>query len=198
MFFSDHGGVQWLVVFLGNPGLKYRNTRHNAGFLAADAVEKDCGVSIDRLRFHALTAQAELGGQKVLLMKPQTFMNLSGQCVTELVSWYKPEMDRLLLVYDDIDLPLGKLRMREKGSAGTHNGMRSVIGLLGRQDFPRLRVGVGKKPEGWELADWVLSHYQTEEDRKTQFEAFLRAADVVEDMMKNGLASAMRMANAPV
>ena len=197
MFFSDHGGVQWLVVFLGNPGLKYRSTRHNAGFLAADAVERDCGVSIDRLRFHALTAQAELGGQKVLLMKPQTFMNLSGQCVTELVSWYKPEMDHLLLIYDDIDLPLGKLRMREKGSAGTHNGMRSVIGLLGRQDFPRLRVGVGKKPEGWELADWVLSHYQTEADRKTQFDAFLRAADVVDDLMKNGLESAMRMANAP-
>ena len=197
MFFSDHGGVQWLVVFLGNPGLKYQNTRHNAGFLTADVVEKDCGVHIDRLRFHALTAQAELGGQKVLLMKPQTFMNLSGQCVTELVSWYKPEMDHLLLVYDDIDLPLGKLRMREKGSAGTHNGMRSVIGLLGRQDFPRLRVGVGKKPEGWELADWVLSHYQTEADRKTQFDAFLRAADVVDDLMKNGLESAMRMANAP-
>ena len=88
--------------------------------------------------------------------------------------------------------------MREKGSAGTHNGMRSVIGLLGRQDFPRLRVGVGKKPEGWELADWVLSRYQTEEDRKTQFNAFLRAADVVEDWVKNGLESAMRMANAPV
>ena len=198
MFFSDHGGVQWLVVFLGNPGLKYQNTRHNAGFLTADVVEKDCGVHIDRLRFHALTAQAELGGQKVLLMKPQTFMNLSGQCVTELVSWYKPEMDHLMVVYDDIGLPLGKLRMREKGSAGTHNGMRSVIGLLGRQDFPRLRVGVGKKPEGWELADWVLSRYQTEEDRKTQFNAFLRAADVVEDWVKNGLESAMRMANAPV
>ena len=121
MFFSDHGGVQWLVVFLGNPGLKYQNTRHNAGFLTANVVEKDCGVHIDRLRFHALTAQAELGGQKVLLMKPQTFMNLSGQCVTELVSWYKPEMDHLMVVYDDIDLPLGKLRMREKGSAGTQS-----------------------------------------------------------------------------
>ena len=149
-------------------------------------------------KFEAKVADARIGTEKVVLVKPQTFMNLSGQCVTELVSWYKPEMDHLLLVYDDIDLPLGKLRMREKGSAGTHNGMRSVIGLLGRQDFPRLRVGVGKKPEGWELADWVLSHYQTEEDRKTQFNAFLRAADVVEDWVKNGLESAMRMANAPV
>ena len=136
-------------------------------------------------------------GEKLVLVKPQTFMNLSGQCVTELVSWYKPEMDRLLIVYDDIDLPLGKLRLRKSGSAGTHNGMRSIIGLLGTQDFPRLRVGVGKRPDDWELVDWVLSHDQTPEDRQTQFDAFLLAADVVLDYMKNGLDSAMRMANAP-
>jgi len=101
------------------------------------------------------------------------------------------------VIYDDIDLPLGKLRLRANGSAGTHNGMRSIIGLLGRQDFPRLRVGVGKKPEGWELANWVLSHYATEEDRKTQFDAFLLAADTVIDWIKNGWESAMRTANAP-
>ena len=165
--------------------------------MTLDLLAQRLQVKVSKERFQAQTAQAVYDGQKLLLVKPQTFMNLSGQCVTELVSWYKPEMDHLLLVYDDIDLPLGKLRMREKGSAGTHNGMRSVIGLLGRQDFPRLRVGVGKKPEGWELADWVLSHYQTEADRKTQFDAFLRAADVVDDLMKNGLESAMRMANAP-
>ena len=186
------------MVGLGNPGTQYESTRHNMGFLAVDKLAQEENFRFSKLRFKAWTATWEVGGQKVLVMKPQTFMNLSGQCVTELVSWYKPEMDHLMVVYDDIDLPLGKLRMREKGSAGTHNGMRSVIGLLGRQDFPRLRVGVGKKPEGWELADWVLSHYQTEEDRKTQFNAFLRAADVVEDWVKNGLESAMRMANAPV
>ena len=187
----------WIVVGLGNPGIAYRKSRHNAGFLALDALSDALHIRVAKRGLSGVYGEGVVGGERVVLVKPQTFMNLSGQCVTELVSWYKPEMDHLLLIYDDIDLPLGKLRMREKGSAGTHNGMRSVIGLLGRQDFPRLRVGVGKKPEGWELADWVLSHYQTEADRKTQFDAFLRAADVVDDLMKNGLESAMRMANAP-
>ena len=187
----------YLIVGLGNPTAKYAKTRHNAGFDVIDAIADKYGIELNLRKGNAFCGTGYIEGQKVMLAKPQTFMNLSGQCVTELVSWYKPEMDHLLLIYDDIDLPLGKLRMREKGSAGTHNGMRSVIGLLGRQDFPRLRVGVGKKPEGWELADWVLSHYQTEADRKTQFDAFLRAADVVDDLMKNGLESAMRMANAP-
>ena len=118
MFFSDHGGVQWLVVFLGNPGLKYRNTRHNAGFLAADAVERDCGVSIDRLRFHALTAQAELGGQKVLLMKPQTFMNNSGTAVRDIAKFYKIPPEKIIVIFDDISLPCGKLRIRRKGTDG--------------------------------------------------------------------------------
>ena len=188
----------YLIVGLGNPTAKYAKTRHNAGFDVIDAIADKYGIELNLRKGNAFCGTGYIEGQKVMLAKPQTFMNLSGQCVTELVSWYKPEMDHLMVVYDDIDLPLGKLRMREKGSAGTHNGMRSVIGLLGRQDFPRLRVGVGKKPEGWELADWVLSRYQTEEDRKTQFNAFLRAADVVEDWVKNGLESAMRMANAPV
>lgn len=187
-----------IVVGLGNPGREYARTRHNVGFDVIDVLSEKHGIALTKNAMHGLIGEGFVGGEKLILVKPQTYMNLSGQCVTEIVSWYKPPMDRLLLVYDDIGLPLGKLRMRETGSAGTHNGMRSVIGLLGRQDFPRLRVGVGKKPEGWELADWVLSHYQTEEDRKTQFDAFLRAADVVGDMMKNGMASAMRMANAPV
>ena len=106
-------------------------------------------------------------------------------------------MENVMVIYDDIDLPLGKLRLRQSGSAGTHNGMRSVIGLLGRQDFPRLRVGVGGKPEGWTLAAWVLSHYATEEERKTQFDAFLLAADTAMELMKNGPESALRTANAP-
>ena len=177
----------FIVVGLGNPGREYARTRHNVGFDVIDVLSEKHHIQLTKNAMHGQIGEGFVGGEKLVLVKPQTFMNLSGQCVTELVSWYKPEMDHLLLVYDDIDLPLGKLRMREKGSAGTHNGMRSVIGLLGRQDFPRLRVGVGKKPEGWELADWVLSHYQTEADRKTQFDAFLRAADVVDDLMKNGL-----------
>ena len=187
-----------IVVGLGNPGREYARTRHNVGFDVMDVLAEKNGIALTKNAMHGLIGEGFVNGEKLILVKPQTYMNLSGQCVTEIVSWYKPPMDRLLVVYDDIDLPLGKLRMREKGSAGTHNGMRSIIGLLGRQDFPRLRVGVGRKPEGWDLADWVLSHYQTEEDRKTQFDAFVRASDVVTDMMKNGLDSAMRLANAPV
>lgn len=164
MFFSDHGGVQWLVVFLGNPGLKYRSTRHNAGFLAADAVEKDCGVSIDRLRFHALTAQAELGGQKVLLMKPQTYMNNSGEAVAPAAKFYKVPPEHILVVSDEIHLQPGRLRIRTKGSAGGHNGLKSIIARLGGENFPRIRLGVGAKPHpDYDLAAWVLGKFPPED-----------------------------------
>lgn len=158
MFFSDHGGVQWLVVFLGNPGLKYRNTRHNAGFLAADAVEKDCGVRIDRLRFHALTAQAELGGQKVLLMKPQTYMNNSGEAVAPAAKFYKVPPEHILVVSDEIHLQPGRLRIRTKGSAGGHNGLKSIIAGLGTDVFPRIRIRASVRPRhpDYDMSDWVL------------------------------------------
>ncbi len=186
-----------IIIGLGNPGKEYHRTRHNVGFDVIDVLSEKLGIALTKIDMHGLIGEGFVGGEKVILVKPQTYMNCSGQCVTELVSWYKAPMENVMVIYDDIDLPLGKLRLRASGSAGTHNGMRSVIGLLGRQDFPRLRVGVGKKPEGWELADWVLSHYQTEEDRKTQFEAFLLAADTVIDWVKNGWESAMLTANAP-
>ena len=187
----------WMIVGLGNPGREYARTRHNVGFDVIDVLSEKLNIQVNRSLMHGLVGDGFFGGEKVMLVKPQTFMNLSGQCVSELVSFYKVPMDRLLLIYDDIDLPLGKLRLRLIGSAGTHNGMRSVIGLLGRQDFPRLRVGVGSRPEGWELADWVLSHYATEEERRTQFDAFLLAADTAMDLIRNGPESAMRTANAP-
>ena len=187
----------WMIVGLGNPGREYVRTRHNVGFDVIDVLSEKLNIQVNRSLMHGLVGDGFFGGEKVMLVKPQTFMNLSGQCVSELVSFYKVPMDRLLLIYDDIDLPLGKLRLRLSGSAGTHNGMRSVIGLLGRQDFPRLRVGVGSRPEGWELADWVLSHYATEEERRTQFDAFLLAADTAMDLIRNGPESAMRTANAP-
>ena len=186
-----------IIIGLGNPGKEYHRTRHNVGFDVIDVLSEKLGIALTKIAMHGLIGEGFVGGEKVILVKPQTYMNLSGQCVTELVSWYKAPMENVMVIYDDIDLPLGKLRLRQSGSAGTHNGMRSVIGLLGRQDFPRLRVGVGKKPEGWELADWVLSHYQTEEDRQTQFDAFLLAGDTVIDWIKNGWESAMRTATAP-
>ena len=175
MFFSDHGGVQWLVVFLGNPGLKYQNTRHNAGFLTADVVEKDCGVHIDRLRFHALTAQAELGGQKVLLMKPQTFMNNSGEAVAPAAKFYKVPPEHILVVSDEIHLQPGRLRIRTKGSAGGHNGLKSIIACLGTDAFPRIRIGVGAPPHpDYDMPDWVLGTFRGEDKAAMDDAAVLR------------------------
>lgn len=186
-----------IIIGLGNPGKEYERTRHNVGFDVIDVLSEKLGIALTKNAMHGLIGEGFVQGEKVILVKPQTYMNLSGQCVTELVGWYKAPMENVMVVYDDIDLPLGKLRLRAGGSAGTHNGMRSIIGLLGRQDFPRLRVGVGQRPEGWDLADWVLSRYRTEEERKMQFDAFLLAADTVIDWVKNGWESAMRTANAP-
>ena len=195
MFFSDHGGVQWLVVFLGNPGLKYQNTRHNAGFLTADVVEKDCGVHIDRLRFHALTAQAELGGQKVLLMKPQTFMNLSGDSVSALVNFYKLDpTQELIVVFDDISLAPGNLRIRKKGSAGGHNGIKDIIAKTGTDQFERVKVGVGEKPAGWDLADHVLGRFSPE-DREKFEDAVKDAVDAVSLMVQDRTDEAMNLYN---
>ena len=185
----------FVIVGLGNPGSPYARTRHNVGFDVIDVLVEKLNAGTPKKMCSALVWEARVEGERVALCKPQTYMNDSGRSVVELVNWYKPENDRLLLVYDDIDLPLGKLRLRSSGSAGTHNGMRSVIGLLGRQDFPRLRVGVGAKPEGWDLADWVLSHYQTEEERKTQFDAFLHAADAALTIVREGVEAAMRAYN---
>ena len=164
MLFANRGGVQWLIVFLGNPGSRYAFTRHNAGFLAADAVEKLLNVRIDRLRFRALTAAVEIGGEKVLLMKPQTFMNLSGEAVGQAVRFYKIPPEHVLVVSDEVSLPVGSLRIRLKGSAGGHNGLKSVIAHLGTDAFPRIRLGVGSAPHpGYDMADWVLSAFQNED-----------------------------------
>ena len=186
-----------ILIGLGNPGKEYARTRHNVGFDVIDVLSEKTGIAPTRSAMHGLIGEGFVGGKKLVLVKPQTYMNLSGQCVAEVLAWYKPDPSQVLLVYDDIDLPLGKLRMRLSGSAGTHNGMRSIIRLTGRDDLPRLRIGVGSKPQGWELADWVLSHYQTEEDRKQQFDAFLKAADVAQTMLRDGAEAAMRIANAP-
>ena len=164
MLLNNRGGAQWLIVFLGNPGPRYAFTRHNAGFLTADAIEKLLNVRIDRLRFRALTATAEIGGEKVLLMKPQTFMNLSGEAVGQAARFYKIPPEHVLVVSDEVSLPVGSLRIRLKGSAGGHNGLKSVIAHLGTDAFPRIRLGVGSAPHpGYDMADWVLSAFQNED-----------------------------------
>jgi len=181
------GRMQMVVVVgLGNPGRKYEHTRHNVGFDVVAVLAQRNNISLARLKCKAVVGDGAIAGRRCALALPQTFMNLSGESVVELVNWYKPERDELIVCYDDVDLPEGKLRFRASGSAGTHNGMRSVIYLLGRDDFPRVRVGIGRPPEGWELADYVLTGYRTAELRKTMFDAYVAAAEAVEHLIREG------------
>ena len=195
MFFKRPSGVSWILVFLGNPGAKYAGSRHNVGFMTADVLEKRLGLRIDRLRFKALTAQATLGGEKVLLMKPQTYMNLSGEAVQPAAAFYKVPPERVLVVSDDVSLPLGKLRIRAGGSAGGHNGLKSIISRLGTDAFPRLKVGVGAPPnKDYDMADWVLSGFHNQ-DAVDIAEATARAADALEAILSEGIERAMNRFN---
>ena len=160
MFFSK-GGAEWIVAFLGNPGLKYNGTRHNAGFMAADAMEKKLGVRINKMRFKALTQTVDIGSHKVLLMKQQTYMNLSGDAIAQAAKFYKVPPERVIVVSDETALPIGKLRIRRGGSAGGHNGLKSIIARLGTDQFPRIRLGVGAPPHpDYDMADWVLAAFK--------------------------------------
>ena len=164
MLFKKPGGISWLIVFLGNPGLKYDGTRHNAGFMAGDAMAKQLGVSINKLRFKALTAQCSIGGESVLLMKPQTYMNLSGEAVGEAARFYKIAPAHIIVVSDEMALPIGKLRIRTKGSAGGHNGLKNIIAHLGTEEFPRIRLGVGAPPHpDYDVKDWVLASFKNQD-----------------------------------
>lgn len=194
MFFSK-GGAEWIVAFLGNPGLKYNGTRHNAGFMAADAMEKKLGVSINKMRFKALTQTADLGGKKVLLMKPQTYMNLSGDAIVQAANFYKVPPERVIVVSDETALPIGRLRIRRGGSAGGHNGLKSVIARLGTDQFPRIRLGVGDKPHpDYDMADWVLSAFKGQDAADMELVA-KKAADAVECYITEGADRAMSKFN---
>ena len=195
MLFANRGGAQWLIAFLGNPGPRYAFTRHNAGFLTADEMEKLLNVRIDRLRFRALTAAVEIGGEKVLLMKPQTFMNLSGEAVGQAVRFYKIPPEHVLVVSDEVSLPVGSLRIRLKGSAGGHNGLKSIIARLGTDTFPRIRLGVGSAPHpGYDMADWVLSTFRNE-DAETILAAAENAAKACVCFIEKGPDKAMTQFN---
>ena len=185
----------WIIVGLGNPGSQYAHTRHNAGFDSTDILSTRWSSPLMKKKFDGLLTERNMPGCRVVLCQPQTYMNLSGECVRQLLDWYKCPSNHLIVIYDDIDLPLGKLRVRKNGSAGTHNGMRSIIGCIGTQDFPRIRVGVGAKPEGWDLADWVLSRYQTREEQDAMNEAFKLAADCAECWVDKGIEHAMQVYN---
>ena len=182
----------FLIVGLGNPGEEYARTRHNAGFRVVDRLADSLGVSWrKRLLLRGQTAEAVEEGRKIVLCEPLTFMNNSGECVRRLVDWYRCPLDRLLVIYDDIDLPPGKIRVRKKGGTGTHNGMRSIAEHLGCTDFPRIRVGTGDRPAGQDLADWVLSSFGKEETPLME-EAFEAAAGRAMIWVREGIDQALQ------
>ena len=165
MWFQKSSAVEYLIVGLGNPGKQYEHTRHNAGFDALDDCADRWGISVVRSKLDALTGTGSAGGATAMLMKPQTFMNLSGQAVKKAVDFYKLPPERVIVLFDDISLEPGKLRLRKTGSAGGHNGIKSIIAAIG-QDFPRVKIGVGKKPHpDYDLADWVLSRFSAEDQK---------------------------------
>ena len=159
-------GCDWMIVGLGNPGKEYELTRHNVGFRATDLVAGLLKTKIDRLKFKALTRLVNYSGQKILLVQPQTYMNASGAAVSALASYYKVKPERIIVIFDDISLPPGRIRVRKDGSAGGHNGIKSIIQSLGSDQFPRVKVGVGAKPHpDYDLADWVLSKFSAREEK---------------------------------
>ena len=184
-----------LIVGLGNPGEKYSHTRHNVGFDVIDILSQKLDIPVKKLKCRATIGEGTFGGEKIVLIKPQTFMNLSGLTVSEALSWYKAEPKDVLLIVDDIDLPLGQVRIRAKGGPGTHNGLRHIVQCTGTGDFPRVRVGVGAPPPEWDLADWVLSKYADEAARKTAFDAYMLAAEAALCWAEHGIDLAMNRYN---
>ena len=188
----------YIIVGLGNPERKYAGTRHNIGFSAITAISDAYSISMDIKKHKAVCGKGMIAGNKVLLAMPQTYMNLSGESVRELVDFYKidPE-EELIIIYDDIALAPGKLRVRAKGSAGGHNGIKNIIAHLGTQQFSRIRIGVGEKPAGWDLADYVLGHFQ-KADRELVEEAMDRAVEAIAMMVQGDCAGAMNHYNKKV
>lgn len=195
LFFNKTSPLDFLIVGLGNPGRKYEESHHNAGFMALDSLAAQLGASVTRAKFDALTGHAVLAGKKVLLMKPQTFMNLSGKAVGAAANFYKLQPQQVLVLVDDIALAPGKLRIRPSGSAGGHNGIKSIIGALGTQDFPRIRIGVGERRGGEaDLADFVLASFSTA-DRKLMLGRFDDVYEAAGLIVNGDVAAAMNRYN---
>lgn len=187
--------VEYIVVGLGNPGKEYAHTRHNAGFIAVDKLAEKYNCSITKIKYKALIADCTIAGKRVLLMKPQTFMNLSGEAVTQAMNFYKIPPENVIVMFDDISLAVGKMRIRRKGSDGGQKGMRSIIELSGSQNFPRVKIGIGGKPNPkWQLADWVLSRF-TSEELKTLDEITDKACGAVECILSGDIDKAMSQYN---
>lgn len=189
------GPIEWLVVGLGNPGSRFEGTRHNAGFRALDDYAAKSGQKIDKMKFKALVGEGQLGGARVLFMKPQTFMNLSGEAVRDAAAFYKLSAERIIVLSDDISLAVGRIRVRAKGSAGGQNGLKNIIYHLNTDAFPRIKIGVGTKPHpDYDLADWVLSRF-TEEEQADVAQAAARAMLAAEEIIRNGAAAAAQLYN---
>ncbi|NLK97087.1 MAG: aminoacyl-tRNA hydrolase [Epulopiscium sp.] len=182
------------VIGLGNPGMQYETTRHNVGFEVIERLAYENQIQVNKKKHHALIGEGTIAGQRVVLAKPQTYMNLSGQSVIEIMNWYKIDTNHIIIIYDDISLPIGQIRIRTKGSAGGHNGIKNIIAHLNSQEFPRVKVGVGEKPPGWDLADYVLSRF-TKEEIIEMVESIKIASDAVETIIREGSASAMNKFN---
>lgn len=184
----------YIIAGLGNPTREYAGTRHNIGFDAVTRLSDDFHIALDFKKHKALCGKGHIAGQKVLLAQPQTYMNLSGESIRELVDYYKIEMDQLLIIYDDVSLNPGHLRIRKKGSAGGHNGIKSIIKCLGTDEFNRIKVGVGEKPRGWDLADYVLGHFPAEEEPVMR-EALSNVSKACEIILTDGMDAAMNQFN---
>ncbi len=183
------------IVGLGNPGEKYAHTRHNAGFDVIDILSQKLDIPVKKLKCQGMIGEGVAGGQKIALIKPQTFMNLSGLTVSEALNWYKLKPEEMLLIVDDIDLPFGQVRIRAKGGPGTHNGLRHIVQCTGSGDFPRVRVGMGAPPPQWDLADWVLGKFPDAEARKIAFDAYMLAADAALCWAEHGIDLTMNRYN---
>lgn len=192
---AARGKIEYVIAGLGNPGMEYEGSRHNAGFFTIDALAEQLGEKIDRLRFKGKTAEVTIEGKRCLLLKPTTYMNNSGESVVQALEFYKIDPSKLIVIYDDISLEPGKLRIRRKGSHGGHNGIRSIIELTGRDDFPRIKMGVGKKPHpDYDLAKWVLGKFGKEDSAKLK-EAADFACECVKLMVQDKTDEAMNKYN---
>ena len=189
------GSVEYIIVGLGNPDKKYENTRDNTGWLALDYIAEKQNCRVNRIKFKSFVGECNMGGSKVLLMKPTTYMNNSGQAVVEAMNFYKLPPENVIVIFDDISLDVGKMRIRAKGSDGGQKGMRSIIYLSGKDTFPRIKIGIGAKPNpNWDLADWVLSKF-TDSEKKLLEEKFENAANAAELIIKGDIARAMNLYN---
>ena len=183
-----------IIIGLGNPTREYQATRHNIGFDALTRIADDYGIALDEKKHRSIIGRGMIGGEKVILVQPQTYMNLSGESVHEVLDFYKLTKEDILVIYDDISLDVGQLRLRKKGSAGGHNGIKNIISHLGSDEFQRVRIGVGEKPSGWDLADYVLGRFKAEEEEAIR-EALKKTSKACEVIITEGFEAAMNLYN---